>query len=139
MPFSEAIKATMFKIKTKEIAGFPPAEKDAIEKQPVEWRGLGKYSARTLKGSWATAPYLHNGSVPTMDDLLQASKDRPKKFYIGSHEYDPAKLGYVTEQKSTVYDTAIPGNSNKGHEGERYGTNISPEERKDLIEYLKSM
>ena len=76
MPFSEAIRNTMFKIKTKVIAGFPAAEKDAIEKQPVEWRGPGKYSARSLNGSWATAPYLHNGSVPTMDELLKPANDR---------------------------------------------------------------
>ncbi len=137
-PFPEAIRATMLELKTKEIANFPPAEKAAIEKQPVDWRGPAKYSARTMKGSWATAPYLHNGSVPTMDDLLKPAKERPAKFYVGSHEYDVVKLGYKSDPKTSLFDTTTAGNSNAGHEGERYGTSMSDDERKDLIEYLKT-
>jgi hypothetical protein len=136
--FSEAIKSVLFKLKTKEIANFPAAEKKEIEDQPVDWRGPGKYSARTLKGSWSTAPYLHNGSVPTMDDLLKPAKDRPTKFYVGSHQYDIEKLGYVNDDKTILYDTTTQGNSNSGHEGDKYGTNMSAEERKDLLEYLKT-
>ncbi len=136
--FPDAIRATLFKLKTKEIASFDPAEKAAIEKQPVEWRGPAKYSARTLKGSWSTAPYLHNGSVPTMDDLLKPAKDRPTKFYVGSHEYDVEKIGFRSDDRMSPFDTTIQGNSNSGHEGDRYGTNMSAEQRKDLLEYLKT-
>lgn len=138
-PFHEKIRATLLKLKTKEIANFPPAEKAEIEQQPVEWRGPAKYSARTLKGSWATAPYLHNGSVPTMDDLLKPAKDRPTKFYVGSHQFDVEKLGYLSDTTTSPFDTTIVGNSNSGHEGERYGTQMSADERKDLLEYLKTL
>ena len=137
-PLPDAIRTTMLAIKIKEIATFPPADKTALEMQPRDWRGPAKYAARTIKGSWATAPYLHNGSVPTLDDLLKPAKDRPAKFYVGSHQYDVDKLGYVSDDKTTLFDTSIHGNSNAGHEGEKYGTNMSPDERKDLLEYLKT-
>jgi hypothetical protein len=137
-PFPKAIQDLLFELKTKLIADFPPDEKAKLEKQPVQWVGPAKYAARSLKGSWATPPYLHNGSVPTMDDLLKPAKDRPPTFYLGSHEYDVAKLGYVSDERTTLFDTKTAGNKNDGHEGERYGTTISPDERKDLLEYLKT-
>ncbi len=138
LPFPKAIQDLLFALKEKEIANFPPDEKAKLEKQSHEWQGPAKYAARSLKGSWATAPYLHNGSVPTMDDLLKPAKDRTPTFYIGSHEYDVDKLGYVSDDKTTLFDTKADGNRNDGHEGERYGTTISPDERKDLLEYLKT-
>ena len=85
---------------------------------------------------WATAPYLHNGSVPTLDDLLKPAKERPRTFYVGSREYDPVKLGYVTHVagKDDNFDTSKGSNSKEGHE---YGTTLNEAERQDLLEYLK--
>ena len=70
---------------------------------------------------WATAPYLHNGSVPTLHDLLLPPKDRPKTFPLGHRDYDPAKVGYTTTADGPRFrfDTSKVGNSNAGHE---YGT-----------------
>ncbi len=60
---------------------------------------LMAYKARPLEGIWATAPYLHNGSVPTLYALLQAPADRPKTFRVGSRLYDPAHVGYNTRRE----------------------------------------
>ena len=105
---------------------------------PVKWRGPAKYAARTTKGSWATAPYLHNGSVPNLYELLLPAGKRSPKFSVGSRQYDVEKLGYVNDDKMPVFDTSKAGNSNTGHDGKEYGTQMSDEERKDLLEYLKS-
>lgn len=116
------------------------------------------YKARPLNGIWATAPYLHNGSVPTLYDLLLPKRQaddplegeyRPDEFMVGSREFDPEKVGF----KSTGYDgflfrTNIWGNYNEGHE---YASGRTPqpdgtllpaltkEQRLDLLEYLKSL
>jgi hypothetical protein len=104
------------------------------------------YKARPLDGIWATAPYLHNGSVPNLDELLQPAAKRSKSFSIGVRTFDPVRVGYLTDvpgfPKFNVVDSngnPITGNSNVGHEGEQYGTNLSPDERRQLIEYLKSL
>jgi hypothetical protein len=104
------------------------------------------YKARPLNGIWATAPYLHNGSVPNLDELLQPAAKRSKSFSIGVRTFDPLRVGYLTDvagfPKFNVVDSngnPIAGNSNVGHEGEQYGTNLSPDERRQLIEYLKSL
>jgi hypothetical protein len=103
------------------------------------------YKARPLIGVWATPPFLHNGSVRTVFDLL--SDGRPAKFNVGSREYDPVHLGYTDEQtpNSFVLDTSVAGNSNAGHwftnDGNRPGW-IGPElpdaDKYALIEYLKA-
>jgi len=105
---------------------------------PAEWRGPLVYSARPMAGVWATAPYLHNGSVLTLYDLLLPAAQRPAKFFVGSRKYDPVHLGYVNEkdpQRGFELDTAKSGNSNSGHE---YGTKLSEEEKMQLLEFLKS-
>ena len=113
----------------------------------------GTYKARPLNGIWATAPYLHNGSVPTLHHLLLPAKDRPKTFPIGSREYDPENVGLniaIELPGGTIFraraddGTAIPGNSNAGHE---FGTaaitdpatRLDDAERRALLEYLKSL
>ena len=102
------------------------------------------YMAPPLDGIWATAPYFHNGSVPTLDDVLNSSQ-RPKKwkrsFKTDASEYDHEKVGwkYTIESisgSSLVYDTTLPGYGNQGH---TYGDDLTGEERKDLIEYLKTL
>ena len=104
----------------------------------VVWRATGQYLARPLDGVWATAPYLHNGSVPTLWHLLHPDQ-RPVGFITGNTEYDPEKVGYATGGKGWTFDTTQPGNSNIGHAGDRYGTMLTEEQKAQLLEYLKSI
>ncbi|KMT66784.1 di-heme-cytochrome C peroxidase [Catenovulum maritimum] len=119
---------------------------------------LNAYKARPLNGIWATAPYLHNGSVPSLYQLLlpkcspakfQQETCRPEQFIVGSRKFDPVKVGFVSQgYEGFVFDTSKVANSNAGHE---YGTqditlsdgNILPaltdDERWLLVEYMKSL
>lgn len=112
--------------------------------QEVSDKALLAYKARPLNGIWTAGPYLHNGSVPNLYELLLPAEERSKSFYIGSWEFDPVKVGYVDEQRegSFYFDTTLKGNSNAGHEygtGE-YGTEpFSEEEIWALIEYMKGL
>jgi hypothetical protein len=102
------------------------------------------YANAPLDGLWLRAPYLHNGSVPTLRDLLEPSDKRPAKFYRGYDVYDQKKVGFVSdvaEEKGRKYfpfDTAEAGNSNRGHEGKQYGTELSEADKNALVEYLKT-
>ena len=110
------------------------------------YSSLYSYKARSLNGIWATAPYLHNGSVPTLYDLLlpkKGDKDpkdgeyRPDQFQVGSREFDPEKVGLKSSGYiGFTFDTRRRGNSNAGH---TYGTELDKEKRLDLLEYLKSL
>jgi mono/diheme cytochrome c family protein len=102
------------------------------------------YVSRPLAGVWATAPYLHNGSVPTLDDLLQPKSNRPVKFYVGYREFDPVHVGYASrgdeaKKRGFEFDATQPGNDNGGHEGEAFGTELSDSDRAALLEYLKTL
>jgi hypothetical protein len=117
------------------------------------FNSLVAYKARPLNGIWATAPYLHNGSVPTLYDLLLRKKRqgnpedgeyRPDEFRVGSREFDPVKVGFVTagfgsedlsQRDGTRFLTELRGNSNAGHE---YGR-LSVKMRHDLVEYMKTL
>ncbi|KAF0242232.1 MAG: hypothetical protein FD180_4029 [Planctomycetota bacterium] len=114
-------------LRTVEVANF-----DASKEPPI--RGTQKYWAADLAGVWARAPYLHNGSVRTMADLLSPPASRAKTYRRGSREYDTAALGYA-DSGSYVLDTSTPGNSNAGHD---YGTSLATEAKRDLVEYLKT-
>lgn len=99
------------------------------------------YKARPLEGIWATAPYLHNGSVPTLYDLLLPVEKRPETFLTGTRVYDPQKAGFVTASgaagNSFTFDVRRAGNSNKGHV---YGVGrLTETERLQLLEYLKTL
>jgi hypothetical protein len=102
------------------------------------------YANQPLDGLWLRAPYLHNGSVPTLRDLLNPARLRPTKFYRGYDVYNPVDVGFLTDrsQEGTrryfAFDTSLPGNGNSGHEGPAYGTELSPTEKDALIEYLKT-
>jgi hypothetical protein len=102
------------------------------------------YANSPLDGLWLRAPYLHNGSVPSLRDLLEPSDKRPKTFYRGYDVYDQKKVGFVADvseekgRKYFLYDTAEPGNSNQGHEGKRYGTELPAADKDALVEYLKT-
>lgn len=126
----------------------PAAERERINgDRPNKIQAPAAYKVRPLNGIWATPPYLHNGSVPTIDALLSPVSERPTKFYLGNREYDPVKLGYHTEELANgfEFDTSRPGNSNRGHEfndggGDGViGQKLSPEERKALIEFIKTL
>ncbi len=114
---------------------------DYAEKQ----RGLAqelRYKARPLDGIWATAPYLHNGSVPNLWQLLLPADQRDKTFWVGSREIDTKNVGFKTVEVpgGFRFDTSLPGNSNAGHDGAAYGVGLmSEQERWELIEYLKSL
>lgn len=145
------------------------------------------YPARHLAGVWATAPYLHNGSVPNLYELLKPSHLRSKMFFVGSRQYDQEKLGFrsdfdslppienleakaqalldhkvgligkikgmkvkppenIWEAKIQVacgtypercFDISHPGNSNRGHEGPQFGTDLSDRRKRELVEFLK--
>jgi mono/diheme cytochrome c family protein len=98
---------------------------------------LLSYKARPLNGIWATAPFLHNGSVPTLYDLLLPPAARPKRFTLGRREFDPKKVGYVSDgEVPFVVDTSVTGNGNGGHE---YGVTLAEDDRWALVEYLKTL
>lgn len=111
------------------------------------FRAPPAYPARPLDGYWATGPFLHNGSVRTLYELLSPASERAKTFYIGTREFDPLWVGFRNDkvEGAFVYDTSEPGNSNKGHEFREaprgtdgvIGPLLSPDQRLDIIEYLK--
>jgi hypothetical protein len=113
------------------------------EGHPWKFAGFRKsagYTATPLDGIWLTGPYLHNGSVPTLADLLEAPANRPTKFWRGYDVFDAAKVGFVVqgpeaERAGTVYDTTLPGNANAGH---AYGAQLGAPEKRALLEYLKT-
>jgi hypothetical protein len=117
------------------------------------------YKARPLESVWATAPYLHNGSVPNLYELLLPANQRSKSFFIGNRSFDPVRVGFDTSQVEGAFefkvedeDGPIPGNSNAGHEGHGPGQKLgytetfengdwrefTDEERYALIEFMKS-
>ena len=99
---------------------------------------INYYKARPINGIWASAPYLHNGSVPTVYDLLLPAVQRPTQFFVGNRELDTVKVGNQTTavEGTSVFNTQLLGNSNMGHE---YGTQLSEPDRFALLEYIKSL
>ncbi len=93
------------------------------------------YWAPSLEGVFATSPYLHNGSVRTLGDLLTDPDQRPPRFHTGTNLYDPRQLG-LRDAGPFVYDTSEPGKSATGHP---YGTDLPKEQKQSLLEYLKSL
>jgi hypothetical protein len=98
------------------------------------------YKARPLNGIWASAPYLHNGSIPNLDELLKRPHERTKAvFKVGSREFDPVKVGFRTDSGED-FNPTLPGNLNLGHDyGHDNGRSFSEQERQQLIEYMKSL
>jgi hypothetical protein len=148
--FASAVSFVVGQITAKAYAAanVGPDEQAAMEDRArrggVYWRdtiiATGKpYAARPLHGVWAMAPYLHNGSVPTIWDLMQPPDKRPVRFPIGHRDYDPVKLGFRTDipeaQAKYVVDTRKAGNANTGH---TFGAALTDDQRRDLIEFLKT-
>jgi len=110
-------------------------------------RVIKAYKARPLDGVWATPPFLHNGSAPTIYDLLLPVDQRPTSFSLGSREFDAKKLGYATAsvKHATTFDREITGNSNGGHEFKDgagpgvIGPMLTDDQRYAIIEYLKTL
>jgi len=111
---------------------------------PYQPKNLLAYRARPLDGIWATAPYLHNGSVLNLYELLLPGEMRRKQFLVGSTKFDPRDVGFKTNDdvgdkghdNEFLFDTTLPGNSNLGHE---YGVTLSEQEKRALIEFLKTL
>jgi cytochrome c peroxidase len=119
----------------KVVRNFGIERKGLVENEP------SGYIAAFLDGIWLRAPYLHNGSVPTLRDLLKPVAERPKVFYRGYDVYDSVNVGFVTEgpeaqRIGTKYDVSERSSGNQGHE---YGVNLSAAEKDALIEYLKTL
>ncbi|HEX3860217.1 MAG TPA: hypothetical protein VHY35_00820 [Stellaceae bacterium] len=135
------------------------------------FRKTDGYANLPLDGIWLRGPYLHNGSVPTVRDLLDRADDRPKAFYRGNDVIDQKRLGFVSTvageagakffryETQCVGDAAVcaqeanpenrhdanvcvpgkwAGNSNRGHDGAAYGTNLPPEDKDAIVEFLKT-
>jgi mono/diheme cytochrome c family protein len=107
----------------------------------THFRKTNGYANQPLDGIWARAPYLHNGSVPTLRDLLEAPANRPAVFYRGYDLFDRERVGFVSTVPSVSgqtffrYDTSVPGNSREGHV---YGTTLSDADKRAIVEYLKT-
>ncbi len=105
-----------------------------------------EYKARPLNGIWATGPYLHNGSVLNLDQLLLPADKRLKTFKTGTLTFDPINVGYI-DAGDYVFNATAPGNSNAGHEDYRMNPDnpaepihkFTDQERKALIEYMKGL
>ncbi len=108
---------------------------------------LEVYKARPLDGVWATAPYLHNGSIPNLKELLKPPEQRVNRFCVGDGLYDPSGVGYEPyldeierngrcPAGTFLVDTRIRGNLNVGH---LFGTDLPPAQKDALIEYLKTL
>ena len=138
-----------------------PAFRQMVETSPLSdiiriKRDEDGYFAPRLEGVWARFPYLHNGSVPTLWDLLQNPKDRPRVFSLRNagdeHRFDPTLLGLKIKRDSRserqmlkqgrrgarhIYDTRRIGHSNQGHEF--FVEDFDDEQKMALIEYLKTL
>lgn len=105
----------------------------------------GAYEARVLQGIWAAAPYLHNGSVPSLAELLKPAAQRVKQFKVGP-AYDIVNVGLAADQTAFDYTLVTTdcsnlnsGDSNCGHEGKGFGTDLSDDDKRALLEYLKTL
>jgi mono/diheme cytochrome c family protein len=145
VPFPQAVAPILEGLKKRAFVddGTSAADQAGMDVNPAVWRATAQYLARPLNGIWATAPYLHNGSVPTLYDLLHPDQ-RPAKFAMGNREFDPARVGYQSGLDATgpnvwIYDTTQPGNSNIGHSGDAFGTSLPEDQKSALLEYLKKL
>jgi hypothetical protein len=127
----------------KELAG-PEATKETLKKIAEGIHLINPapnqlvYKGRPLNGIWATAPYLHNGSVRTLRQLLLPATQRQKTFNVGSREYDPNDAGFK-DVGNFKFDASLPGNSNAGHEYGAQDLADHPDKLNALMEYLKSL
>jgi mono/diheme cytochrome c family protein len=122
------------------------AANEVVSEMGIARKGLVEapltgYVAPFLDGVWLRAPYLHNGSVPTLADLLMPPASRPERFWRGHDLYDPVRVGFVcqgpaAERSGTLFETRLRGNSSQGH---AFGTALAPPDKAALLEYLKTL
>ena len=163
VPRAAVVTAVGKNIIAKQLADFrPPLD----QQQLLELSGyhlpdevapnLIAYRSRPLNGIWASAPYMHNGSMANLYQTLLPDNEREKSFYIGSNKFDPIKVGFESSKKDNhfLFNTVdkqgkpLPGNSNAGHSGNTFtktlddnGTwrDFTEAERYQLIEYMKTL
>jgi hypothetical protein len=111
-----------------EIPGYQPSTEPGL-------RSTGKIWSPSLQGVWARSPYLHNGSVRTMQELLMPPASRANSHRRGTQVYDQVQMGYIDEGHHVV-DGSQPQNSPAGHD---YGTRLTAEQKRELIEFLKTL
>ncbi|HUK32712.1 MAG TPA: di-heme-cytochrome C peroxidase, partial [Vicinamibacterales bacterium] len=166
-PYAELGLIENIKLKAYEDGGYTAEQVAALEERAIrkgpQWDptfraplldsakypdtvGRAVYRAKTLVGIWATGPFLHNGSVPTVYDLLHKAAERPVTFQTGTREYDTVKLGIQTDPAKAVlapgqapftFDTRLPGNWNSGHEWDFYPS-LTDDDRYAIVEFLKT-
>jgi len=113
--------------KIEEVSGADESRQDDLE----------SYRARPLHGIWATAPYLHNGSVRNLWQLMLPPDQRETSFMAGRIDFDPVDVGLAVAEEGpgrSVIDTTKPGNRATGHD---HGTDLSEDEKRAIIEFLK--
>jgi len=118
----------------------------------------GGYKARPLNGVWATAPFLHNSSVPNLYEMLSPVSERSGTIYLGYQGFDPEKVGFISTKQDGLpqtvgltkvvvaeKDKAVVGNLNSGHEFSDspgkgvIGRGLTEDQRWQLVEYLKTL
>jgi hypothetical protein len=167
MPFSIALMIVVDRVSRKWMDDHSVSDADraalwGARKNCPNYVREPHYRARPLNGVWATAPYLHNGSIPSLYWLLKPAAERPKQFCIGSRDFDPQQVGYrvvageapACNKGESLFSATTPdgspinGNSVLGHSLEGtpgpgkpgiIGRALTEEERYDLIEYLKML
>ena len=125
-----------FAVAANKVVGGMGIERKGLVEAPL----IG-YNVQYLDGIWLRAPYLHNGSVPTLRDLLEPIDRRPKVFYRGYDLYDPVRGGFVStgadaEREGTKFDVSQRGSGNGGH---TFGVTLPDTDKDALVEYLKTL
>jgi hypothetical protein len=127
----EQVAMSGFRLRPPRTPGGPP--------EPYQPSSVTDLKAGPLAGVWATGPYLHNGSVPTVYELLSPVDERRTVFWTGGRELDTERLGFRSGYAASRFrfDTSIPGNRNTGHVYPPQG--LTHDERLAIIEYLKTL
>jgi hypothetical protein len=149
LPFRNAVMGSVLERAISEVKMTDAEKLDLIgyRELPTPRPSDRVWKAAPRDGVWATAPFMHNGSVPNLYEMLIPARERTKKFYVG-REFDPVKVGVDTSGKSGGFllDTSLLGSSNAGHSFEDgptgngvIGPLLTEQERWALVEYLKSI
>jgi mono/diheme cytochrome c family protein len=148
-PIDNAANVGLAKKLMAGLLGFTKEDSDPpnlTERVAAFKEALSKYKARALNGLWAAPPYLHNGSVRSLKQLLTPPEQREKDFAFNCNEFDPIEVGLNCQggvdehnrlgKNDFKYDSTLPGNSNAGHD---FGTKLGDDEKMELIEYIKAL
>ena len=132
-----SLNKPMHRVPKYDTAAEPGPEQEALIEHSKHGPQL-QYKTPPLNGVWAAAPYLHNGSVPNLYEVILPPAQRTRQFSVGRREFDPVKVGFVSEptEGTFQFDTTIEGNRNTGH---AFGAHLTETERWQLVEYLKTI